>query len=140
MKDFGVQGSPFLGGTVLGSGSDEFLCRSAGQPSSISLWLVMSASTSGHPSCFPDQFVESPADPSVGLAYSLNESWETSSAVDKREGSPDGELFTATTTNFRGVEPQISRHFSKDGRPDVSQDSSVSLLEEPTFVSSAWTY
>ncbi|XP_039662123.1 semaphorin-4B-like [Perca fluviatilis] len=52
----------------------------------------------------------------------------------------DGELFTATTTNFRGVEPQISRHFSKDGRPDVSQDSSVSLLEEPTFVSSAWTY
>ncbi|TDH11203.1 hypothetical protein EPR50_G00058380 [Perca flavescens] len=47
----------------------------------------------------------------------------------------DGELFTATTTNFRGVEPQISRHFSKDGRQDVSQDSS--LLEEPRFVSSA---
>uniref|UniRef100_A0A8C9XTF2 Uncharacterized protein n=1 Tax=Sander lucioperca TaxID=283035 RepID=A0A8C9XTF2_SANLU len=46
----------------------------------------------------------------------------------------DGELFTATTTNFRGVEPQISRHFSKDGRQDVSQDTSVSLLEEPTFV------
>ncbi|XP_078101684.1 semaphorin-4A-like [Sander vitreus] len=49
----------------------------------------------------------------------------------------DGELFTATTTNFRGVEPQISRHFSKDGRQDISQDSSVSLLEDPTFVSSA---
>ncbi|XP_044062751.1 semaphorin-4B-like [Siniperca chuatsi] len=49
----------------------------------------------------------------------------------------DGELFTATTTDFRGVKPQISRHFSKDGRPDVSQDSSVSLLEEPVFVSSS---
>ncbi|XP_074510481.1 semaphorin-4A-like [Sebastes fasciatus] len=49
----------------------------------------------------------------------------------------DGELFTATTTDFRGVKPQISRHFSKDGRQDVSQDSSFSLLEEPTFVSSA---
>ncbi|XP_070823523.1 semaphorin-4A-like [Chaetodon trifascialis] len=48
----------------------------------------------------------------------------------------DGELFTATTTDFRGVKPQISRHFSKDGRPDVSQDVSVSLLEEPVFVSS----
>ncbi|KAM7382754.1 hypothetical protein PAMP_002471 [Pampus punctatissimus] len=49
----------------------------------------------------------------------------------------DGELFTATTTDFKGVEPQISRHFSKDGRKDVSLDSSVTLLEEPTFVSSS---
>lgn len=49
----------------------------------------------------------------------------------------DGELFTATTADFRGVKPQISRHFSKGGRPDVSQDSSISFLEEPTFVSSA---
>ncbi|KAK2845197.1 hypothetical protein Q5P01_011856 [Channa striata] len=49
----------------------------------------------------------------------------------------DGELFTATTTDFRGVEPQISRHFSKDGRPDVSQDS-VSVLEEPVFVRSSF--
>ncbi|XP_070690834.1 semaphorin-4A-like [Pempheris klunzingeri] len=49
----------------------------------------------------------------------------------------DGELFTATTTDFRGVNPEISRHFSKDGRHDVSQDTSVSLLEEPTFVSSS---
>lgn len=49
----------------------------------------------------------------------------------------DGELFTATTTDFRGVKPQISRHLSKDGRQDISQDSSVSLLEEPTFVSAA---
>ncbi|CAK6983515.1 semaphorin-4B-like [Scomber scombrus] len=48
-----------------------------------------------------------------------------------------GELFTATTTDFRGVKPQISRHFSKDGRPDISQDTSVNLLEEPTFVSSS---
>ncbi|XP_059195927.1 semaphorin-4B-like [Centropristis striata] len=47
----------------------------------------------------------------------------------------DGELFTATTTDFRGLKPQISRHFSRDGRHDLSQDSSVSLLEEPTFVS-----
>ncbi|XP_039973273.1 semaphorin-4A [Xiphias gladius] len=51
--------------------------------------------------------------------------------------SIDGELFTATTTDFRGVKPQISRHFSKHKRPDVSQDLSVSLLEEPTFVSSS---
>ncbi|KAK9514440.1 hypothetical protein VZT92_027907 [Zoarces viviparus] len=51
--------------------------------------------------------------------------------------SVDGELFTATTTDFRGVKPQISRHFSKDGRQDVSQDSSVGLLEEPTFVGSS---
>ncbi|XP_036931417.1 semaphorin-4A [Acanthopagrus latus] len=48
----------------------------------------------------------------------------------------DGELFTATTTDFKGVQPQISRHFSKHGRPDVSQDSSVTL-KEPTFVSSS---
>ncbi|XP_018534337.1 LOW QUALITY PROTEIN: semaphorin-4B-like [Lates calcarifer] len=48
----------------------------------------------------------------------------------------DGELFTATTTDFRGSEPQISRHFSKHGRPDVNQDS-VSVLQEPTFVSTA---
>uniref|UniRef100_A0A8C2WRM4 Sema domain-containing protein n=1 Tax=Cyclopterus lumpus TaxID=8103 RepID=A0A8C2WRM4_CYCLU len=51
--------------------------------------------------------------------------------------SVDGELFTATTTDFRGVKPQISRHFSKDGRQDVSQDSSVRLLEEPMFVGSS---
>ncbi|XP_026227332.1 semaphorin-4B-like isoform X2 [Anabas testudineus] len=49
----------------------------------------------------------------------------------------DGELFTATTSDFRGVKPQISRHFSRDGRPDVSQDSSVGLLEEPVFVGSS---
>ncbi|KAM9852017.1 semaphorin-4A [Aulostomus maculatus] len=49
----------------------------------------------------------------------------------------DGELFTATTTDFRGVEPQIARHFSKDGRPDISQHSG-SLLDEPTFVSWSW--
>ncbi|KAM9353588.1 semaphorin-4A [Symphorus nematophorus] len=48
-----------------------------------------------------------------------------------------GELFTATTTDFRGVKPQISRHLSKDGRPDVSQDLTVGLLEEPAFVSSS---
>ncbi|XP_053288532.1 semaphorin-4A isoform X1 [Pleuronectes platessa] len=49
----------------------------------------------------------------------------------------DGELFTATTSDFRGVEPQISRHFSKDSRPNVSQDTSVSLLDEPSFVGSS---
>ncbi|XP_020512671.1 semaphorin-4A [Labrus bergylta] len=51
--------------------------------------------------------------------------------------SHDGELFTATTTDFKGEKPQISRHFSKDGRPDVSLDSFISLLQEPTFVSSS---
>uniref|UniRef100_UPI0037E9A351 semaphorin-4A-like n=1 Tax=Semicossyphus pulcher TaxID=241346 RepID=UPI0037E9A351 len=48
-----------------------------------------------------------------------------------------GELFTATTTDFKGVIPEISRHFSKDDRPDVSLDSSVTLLQEPTFVGSS---
>uniref|UniRef100_A0A672G3G1 Sema domain-containing protein n=1 Tax=Salarias fasciatus TaxID=181472 RepID=A0A672G3G1_SALFA len=46
------------------------------------------------------------------------------------------ELFTATTTDFRGTKPQISRFFSKHGRPDVSLDSSISLLEDPTFINS----
>uniref|UniRef100_A0A8C7GG61 Semaphorin-4A n=1 Tax=Oncorhynchus kisutch TaxID=8019 RepID=A0A8C7GG61_ONCKI len=50
--------------------------------------------------------------------------------------SVDGELFTATTNDFRGNTPMVSRQLSKDGRPDVSQDTSVTL-NEPTFVSSA---
>ncbi|XP_058503631.1 semaphorin-4A isoform X2 [Solea solea] len=49
----------------------------------------------------------------------------------------DSELFSATTADFRGAEPQISRHFSTGGRSDVCQDSSVSLLEEPTFIAAA---
>uniref|UniRef100_A0A8C5DIJ9 Semaphorin-4B-like n=1 Tax=Gouania willdenowi TaxID=441366 RepID=A0A8C5DIJ9_GOUWI len=49
-----------------------------------------------------------------------------------------GELFTATTTDFRGEKPQISRFLSKDGRPDVNLDLSVGLLNEPQFVSSSW--
>ncbi|KAM9310746.1 semaphorin-4A [Pholidichthys leucotaenia] len=49
----------------------------------------------------------------------------------------DGELFTASTTDFRGVQPQISRHFTKDGHPDINLESSVSLLEEPSFISSS---
>ncbi|XP_015260421.1 PREDICTED: semaphorin-4B-like [Cyprinodon variegatus] len=51
--------------------------------------------------------------------------------------SADEELFTASTTDFKGRTPQISRFLSKDGRPDVNLDSSVSRLEEPTFVSSS---
>uniref|UniRef100_A0A3Q3BL35 Semaphorin-4B-like n=2 Tax=Kryptolebias marmoratus TaxID=37003 RepID=A0A3Q3BL35_KRYMA len=58
--------------------------------------------------------------------------FERSSAV-----TIDGELFTATTTDFRGNEPQISRYFSKDGRSDVNLDTFVSLLIEPTFVGSS---
>ncbi|XP_041740635.2 semaphorin-4A-like, partial [Coregonus clupeaformis] len=50
--------------------------------------------------------------------------------------SVDGELFTATTNDFMGKTPMVSRHLSKDGRPDVSQDTSVNL-DEPTFISSA---
>lgn len=41
----------------------------------------------------------------------------------------DGELFTATKTDFRGIKPQILRYFSKDGRPDVSLETSIRLLE-----------
>ncbi|XP_013855218.1 semaphorin-4F [Austrofundulus limnaeus] len=40
----------------------------------------------------------------------------------------DGELFTATSTTFRGTEPQISRYFSNNGRPDVNLDTTVHLL------------
>ncbi|KAM4601466.1 semaphorin-4A [Polymixia lowei] len=50
----------------------------------------------------------------------------------------DGELFTGTTSDFMGVKPGIFRHLSRDGRPDVSQDSSFSLLADPTFVSSSF--
>uniref|UniRef100_A0A096M1J0 Semaphorin-4B-like n=1 Tax=Poecilia formosa TaxID=48698 RepID=A0A096M1J0_POEFO len=46
----------------------------------------------------------------------------------------DQELFAATTTDFQGKKPQISRFLSKDGRPDISLDS-ISLLQEPRFVS-----
>ncbi|XP_008296859.1 semaphorin-4B [Stegastes partitus] len=49
----------------------------------------------------------------------------------------DGELFTATTIDFRGDKPQISRYFSKDSRSDVNLDSSIRLLEEPKFVGSS---
>ncbi|XP_026172440.1 semaphorin-4A-like isoform X2 [Mastacembelus armatus] len=49
----------------------------------------------------------------------------------------EGELFAATTTDFKGVNPQIFRHFSKNGRSDVSLDSSLGLLEEPAFISSS---
>ncbi|XP_077455799.1 semaphorin-4A-like [Stigmatopora argus] len=49
----------------------------------------------------------------------------------------DGELFTATTVDFFGVRPFIMRHFSKDGRPDLSQESLSMLLDEPDFVASA---
>lgn len=41
----------------------------------------------------------------------------------------DGELFTATKTDFRGIKPQILRYFSKDSRPDVSLETSIRLLE-----------
>lgn len=44
--------------------------------------------------------------------------------------SIDGELFTATTNDFLGKTPMVSRHLSKDGRPDVSQDTSVTLNGE----------
>lgn len=39
--------------------------------------------------------------------------------------SPDGELFTGTTDDFWGKEPFISRHFSRDGRTDIRQDTSM---------------
>ncbi|XP_040923562.1 semaphorin-4A [Betta splendens] len=51
--------------------------------------------------------------------------------------SVDGEVFTASTSDFRGTKPEIARHFSKDGRPDVLQDLYGSLLEEPEFVGSS---
>ncbi|XP_010791435.1 semaphorin-4B-like, partial [Notothenia coriiceps] len=47
-----------------------------------------------------------------------------------------GKLFTASTTDFRGKIAQISRHFSRGGQ-DVSQDTSIALLQDPAFVGSA---
>ncbi|KAF7227699.1 semaphorin-4B isoform X1 [Nothobranchius furzeri] len=59
--------------------------------------------------------------------------YERSSAI-----TIDEELYTATTSNFLGNQPQISRYFSRGRRPDVSLDSPISLLSEPTFVSSSF--
>ncbi|CAL8288318.1 unnamed protein product [Merluccius merluccius] len=50
----------------------------------------------------------------------------------------DGELFTGTTMDFKGANPVISRHFSRDRRPDIRQDSAGYLLDEPTFISSSF--
>ncbi|XP_059909342.1 semaphorin-4A-like [Gadus macrocephalus] len=50
----------------------------------------------------------------------------------------DGELFTATTEDFRGGRPSISRHFSRDGGKAVLLETSNYVLDEPTFVSSAF--
>ncbi|KAG7264244.1 hypothetical protein CRUP_016247, partial [Coryphaenoides rupestris] len=50
----------------------------------------------------------------------------------------DGELFTGTTDDFWGKKPFISRHLSRDGRPDVRQDTWTTLLDEPTFISSSF--
>ncbi|KAM6968112.1 semaphorin-4A-like [Aplochiton taeniatus] len=50
----------------------------------------------------------------------------------------EGELFTGTTSDFMGNKPVISRHLSKDGRPDVNQDSSLTLLDDPEFVGSTF--
>uniref|UniRef100_A0A3Q2XUT1 Semaphorin-4A-like n=2 Tax=Hippocampus comes TaxID=109280 RepID=A0A3Q2XUT1_HIPCM len=58
--------------------------------------------------------------------------WQRSTAL-----VADGELFTAVMADFKGVTPLIARHFSKGGRPDVSQESSPILLEEADFVGSA---
>ncbi|XP_051921600.1 semaphorin-4A-like isoform X2 [Hippocampus zosterae] len=58
--------------------------------------------------------------------------WQRSAAL-----VADGELFTAVMADFKGVTPLIARHFSKGGRPDVSQELSPILLEEADFVGSA---
>ncbi|XP_053744125.1 semaphorin-4A-like isoform X1 [Synchiropus splendidus] len=47
-----------------------------------------------------------------------------------------GELFTATTADFRGQNPHVARFFTEGGRTDVSLEASSSLLDEPTFISS----
>ena len=54
----------------------------------------------------------------------------------------DGELFTGTTSDFWGKKAVISRHLSKDGRPDVNldKDTSINLLDGKCSVweLSAW--
>uniref|UniRef100_A0AAY4D9K9 Sema domain-containing protein n=1 Tax=Denticeps clupeoides TaxID=299321 RepID=A0AAY4D9K9_9TELE len=47
----------------------------------------------------------------------------------------DGELYTATTSDYLEKKPSISRYLSK-GRNDMTLDSHMSVLEEPTFIKS----
>ncbi|CAL8248976.1 unnamed protein product [Lota lota] len=50
----------------------------------------------------------------------------------------DGELFTGTTRDFKGTQPFISRHFSRDGGQAARLETSNDLLNEPTFISSSF--
>ncbi|KAL6488497.1 hypothetical protein MHYP_G00022380 [Metynnis hypsauchen] len=49
----------------------------------------------------------------------------------------DGELYTATTQDYFGNTPIISRHFSK-GRKNLNLDASLKKLIDPTFISSSY--
>ncbi|XP_036439339.1 semaphorin-4A [Colossoma macropomum] len=49
----------------------------------------------------------------------------------------DGELYTATTKDYSGVTPIISRHFSK-GRNNLNLETSQKTLNDPTFISSSY--
>ncbi|XP_022529305.2 semaphorin-4A [Astyanax mexicanus] len=51
----------------------------------------------------------------------------------------DGELYTATTNDYSGNEPIISRHFSKEPKNDLSLEKLQNILNEPTFISSFYT-
>ncbi|XP_066538374.1 semaphorin-4A-like isoform X2 [Hoplias malabaricus] len=49
----------------------------------------------------------------------------------------DGELYTATTNDFAGADPVISRYFS-NGRADLSLEKLSTTLSDPTFISSTY--
>ncbi|XP_076850091.1 semaphorin-4A isoform X2 [Brachyhypopomus gauderio] len=50
----------------------------------------------------------------------------------------DGELYTSTVADYRGNRPVISRHLSEGRHVDLKLDDAPYLLEDPTFISSAF--
>ncbi|XP_072535544.1 semaphorin-4A isoform X2 [Salminus brasiliensis] len=50
----------------------------------------------------------------------------------------DGELYSATTQDYSGNQPIISRHLSKGQKNDIILESFPKLLNDPTFISSLY--
>ncbi|XP_032392114.1 semaphorin-4A [Etheostoma spectabile] len=51
----------------------------------------------------------------------------------------DEELYTGTVADYRGNRPVISRHLSENRRVDLKLDDTLGWLEDPTFISSAFS-
>ncbi|XP_055075481.2 semaphorin-4A [Misgurnus anguillicaudatus] len=50
----------------------------------------------------------------------------------------DGELYTGTVADYRGIRPVISRHLSEGSHVDLKLDDTPGWLEDPTFISSTY--